>query len=124
MVQNHFIRIILNKRKRESSFALFSQLKILPIQHLFIFKVLRVFYARSGNLGTTDLEYATRSIDRRMFRVPKLNKYIFKQSFIYNGPKFFNNLPTEIKESCNINQFCSKLKRFLFSSPDTHVFYV
>lgn len=118
VVQNHFLRIILSKQKRESSFPLFSELKILPIQHMYIFKVLRLFYLRSGNTGTTDLLHSTRSIDRRMFRINKVNKSIFKHSFIYSGPKLFNQLPQNIKETNSLNVFCKKTKVWLLSLSD------
>lgn len=53
-------------RKRESSFPLFSELKVLPQQHLFVFKVMRTLLIKSGNLGTTDLTYSAISIYTRI----------------------------------------------------------
>ncbi|KAG8319844.1 hypothetical protein J6590_108404 [Homalodisca vitripennis] len=106
--QNYFLRIILKKAKRESSFPLYSQLKILPIQHLFIFKVLRLFFVRSGNLGTNNLYYATRFAHNRNYRLPKVNKTIFKHSITYLGPKYFNFLPLDIKNAANLKTFCKK----------------
>lgn len=60
-------------RRIESSFPLFSELKVLPQQHLFVFKVLRTFLIKSGNLGTPNLTYSAISIYRRMFRTPRVN---------------------------------------------------
>jgi hypothetical protein len=124
VVQNHFIRIILSKSIRNSSFPLFVQLKLLPLQHLFVYKVLRVFYSRSGNMGTTNLSYDTRSIERRMFRVPKVNKSVFKQSFSYLSRSLFNKLPQSIKQLHNFKIFCSTLKEYLLSKEDIyHTFF-
>lgn len=39
VIQNHVLRIILNKRKRASSFPFFVEMKMLPIRHIFVFKV-------------------------------------------------------------------------------------
>lgn len=115
IVQNHFLRIMLSKRKRDSSFPLFVEVRIMPIQQLYVFKVLRLFFLRSGNTGTTDLLHETRSIKRRVFRVHKVNKSSFKHSFVYSGPTLFNKLPQNIKEINNIKHFCVKVKSFLLN---------
>lgn len=52
------------------------------------FEVLRSFNSRSGNLGTTDFTYSTRSIDGRMLRTPKALKSALKQYLPYSGPRF------------------------------------
>lgn len=116
VAQNSFIRIILRKNRRESSFPLFRQLNILPVQHLFIFKVLRLFFIRSGNTGTNNLFYNTRSLSRNAFRLPKVNRSFFRQSYEYIGPKYFNQLPMEVRNCGRVNLFVTKLKRWLFSN--------
>ena len=110
--------MILNKSKRTSAFPLFVQLNILPVEHLFIYTVLRVFYIRSGNVGTNDLIYKTSHTENRNFRLPKVKKESFRQALQYIGPKAFNQLPLEIKSCKNVNSFCSMLKKWLMSKPD------
>jgi hypothetical protein len=118
ITQNHFVRLISNCQKRESSFPLFCELKILPIQHLYIYKVLRLFYARSGNSGTSNLLYNTRISNQGVFRLPKVNKSLFRHSYQYNGPKYFNQLPREIRSCLTLKLFSIKLKDWLFKTPD------
>lgn len=90
VAQNHYIR---NRNIRRSSFPLFNILGILLIQHLYVYKVeLRLIYTRSGNQWTNGLYCQTRN----MFRVPKVNKAIFRQSYIYNGPKLFNQISNNL----------------------------
>jgi hypothetical protein len=120
VTQNVFIRIIKKKNKRESSFPLFQNLKILPIQNLFVFKVLRLFYLKSGNTGTENLFYITRSLNRRFFRRPKVNKEVFRNSFLYLGPSLFNKLPPIVKECNSLPQFTNKLKNWLFEVSDVN----
>ncbi len=81
--QNYFLRIILGKRKRESSFPLYVLEKILPVEHLFVFKVLKIFYFRSGNRGTVNAAFNVRSNNQILFRLPKVKKSIFRMSFEY-----------------------------------------
>lgn len=104
---------------RESSYPLFCHLKILPIQHLFVYKVLRLFYIRSGNIGTFELVYSARRNFQNTFRIPKVNRSSFRQSFSYLGPKYFNKLPLEIKLCNSFNSFDKSLKIWLFSLEDT-----
>lgn len=112
--QNHFIRIILSKNIRDSSFPLFKQLKILPIEHLFVFKVLKLFFLRSGNIAPNEFSYLTRSINRKKIKLPKVQKTIFRKSNQYLGPKYFNLLPYEIKNCNSFKTFSVKVKNWIF----------
>lgn len=89
---------------------------ILPVQHLYVFKVLRLFYLRSGNMGTTNLLHYTRSNTQRHFQTPKVNKSIYRKSFQYNGPKYFNNIPHDIKTINNLKSFSKNIMFWLFHS--------
>lgn len=116
--QNYFVRIILKKNRRETSYPLYLQLKIFPIQHLFVFKVLRMFYIRSGNLGNEILFYQTRSNTNYVFRLPKVNKSLFRKSFNYLGPKLFNHLPEDIRKCNKFRIFCNMVRNWLFMIQD------
>lgn len=115
VTQNMYLRIIMRKRKRDSSFPLFLELNILPVQYLFVFKILRLFYIRSGNTGTIQNQYEVRSNFQRTFRKPKVKKQIFKKSFLFIGPHYFNQLPLNLKKCKSANRFCIEVKRWLFN---------
>ena len=121
MLQNYFMRIILKKCKRDSSFPLYTQLKILPVQHLFVFKVLRLFYIRSGELGFINLTYSARGLNQGIFRTPKVNRSMFRHSYKYLGPKYFNKLPLELKLCASVKRFIFLLKDWLLSIEDIHL---
>lgn len=115
--QNQFLRVILFRKKRDSSFPLFKQLGVLPLQHLYVFKVLTVFFNRSGNIQSDFLceqNYETRSKKHYIIKKPKTKKFIFQNSFVFIGPKLFNELPTYIKTIQNRNKFKLALKNWLF----------
>lgn len=116
--QNQFLRIILRKSSRERSFPLYLELNVLPLQHLFIFKTLRLFYTRSGNRGSCRPSYHVRSNLQRNFIKPKVNKSIFKHSFSFLGPHLFNQLPLDIKLSGNLKQFCTRVYKWLIQFYD------
>ncbi len=115
VTQNMYLRIIMRKRKRDSSFPLFLELNILPVQYLFVFKILRLFYIRSGNTGTIQNQYEVRSNFQRTFRKPKVKKQILKKSFLFIGPHYFNQLPLNLKKCKSANRFCIEVKRWLFN---------
>lgn len=66
--QNVFMRIVPREIVGDSFFSPYTQRKFLPIQHLFICKVLMVFYARIGNSGNTNLYHNAQSDFRGNFR--------------------------------------------------------
>lgn len=118
VTQNFFIRIILKKNVRESSSPLYKELKLLPIQHLFIYKVLRVFYVRSGNKNIEYRHYGTRSTTQGIFKLPKVNKILFRRSLLYLGPKLFNQLPTDIKQLNSKKTFFQQAFKWLLEKDD------
>lgn len=69
-----FVRLMLFKHHGERTEYVFKQLKILPIKNLFIFKVLRSCYKMSGNRGTDNLHYFTRSAPQRNVSKRRVNK--------------------------------------------------
>jgi len=118
VTQKYFVRTILFKNQREHTRPLFKQLNILPLKNLFVFKVLKVFYRRSGNRGTENLFYRTRSTTQQLFSRPKVNKAFFSKTFLYLGPKCFNLLPNNIKTRNSLISFTKHLKSWLIEQED------
>ena len=58
-------------------------------------------------------KYPTRN--KKLPKKPKSSYNQYSKSFLCNWIDVFGNLPTEIKESKNINQFSKKCKNFLLS---------
>lgn len=50
IAQKHLIRIVCNKNRFNQSWPLFRDLRILPMRHLYVFKVLKEFFKQSGNI--------------------------------------------------------------------------
>lgn len=111
LLQKYFIRIISNKNRFEHTLQLFKDLKILPIRNLFVYKVLKNFYDRSGEDRLTSRPQSS----RRCFDVsiPKPNSTAFKKSYSYLAPKLFNVMPNEIKSCGNKKKFCKLVRSHL-----------
>ena len=60
-------------------------------------------------------QYNTRNVNSSMLYVPKPRIELFRQSFQYNGPQCFNQLPTCIKEAPTIASFKRLLKSHFMS---------
>lgn len=98
---------------------------MLTPQHLFVLKLLTTFYLKSDILGTTDLTFSSRSIQRRMLRAPKVRKSDFGQSFSNNDPRFFKRLTFEVKLPVNITTSVNSFKMCYLSISDCNCwFYV
>lgn len=80
ILQKCFVTIILNRHRLEHTDQLFIITKILPLRSLYVFKVLKEFFNKSGDDFETRLE--TR-VTRRILRVkvPKPNLSLYKKFF-------------------------------------------
>ena len=92
-LEKHFIRIICKAKRSEHSFPLFSQMNVLPLRSFYLYKVLRLFFVRSG--GGIVIE-PSRTRQKMRIDVPRPHIEFFKRTFNYIGPLWFNDLPDEI----------------------------
>jgi hypothetical protein len=115
IAQKKLIRVIMNKGRRFPSRPLFITLKIMPMRHLYIFRVLRIFYLRSGNvIGQANI-YSQSLRTTNRIGVPRPYKESFRRSFSYLAPKLFNWLPPYCKECVSLYIFQKKAKEWLQS---------
>jgi hypothetical protein len=114
--QKCIIRIILGKRRREPSFELFRSLNILPIKHLFYYKVLKIFFCKSGYWRyRNNFNYNLRSNNLRLMDVPRHNVNHFLKSFTSTAPRLYNKLPRHIINENALSKKLLEIKRWLFS---------
>lgn len=113
ILQKCFVRLIFNKHKLDHTKQLFKTSNILPLRELYIFKVLREFFSRSGDNQLDSKRIRTRrDLD---IIVPKPNLTLYKKCYAYLAPKLYNMLPEAIKIIRNQNQFQKSVKRFLIN---------
>ncbi len=115
ILQKHLIRIIAKQSKLKHSWPFFTYYKILPLRHLFVYKVLRSFYNRSSNVyNTFDKQYNLRH--NLTCPVPR-SKFKFHQQFYLNSaPRLYNMISHKISSRLNFNLFSINLKKYLLKT--------
>lgn len=115
IAQKHIIRIICKKNRLHSSFPLFMMLNILPVKHLYYYKVLKVFFQRGGYLNS--VRYGSlflRAYARNYVYIPAASKTCFKYFFDVTAPTLYNRLPDRIRVIRVLSIFLKELKIWLF----------
>lgn len=111
--QKHIVRIISDKNKYEHTKLLFIQLKILPLKYLYVYKVSKLFFIRSGNITVNTLSYRKKLRNHDNVQIPRPNNAFFCRTFNFIAPRIFNQLPISIKSSKTLYIFQIKLKKWL-----------
>lgn len=112
--QKHLIRLISFKNRFEQSRPLFINLKILPLKYLYVYKVLKLFYIKSGNIPQHENEYRRKLRNAKDLPIKKPNNSFFMTTFNYIAPKIYNRLPENIKFMADKNSFLKNIKFWLF----------
>lgn len=115
IIQKHFIRLIAKRCRLTHSWPLFTKYKILPLRHLYVFKVLRNFYNRSSNLyNSFDQYYNLRK--NSIAPVPKSNIKHHQQFYYNSAPRLFNIISNRIDSRQNLNLSLKGVKNYLLSN--------
>ena len=125
-VQNFAAKLILNKRKYDSSKACLKELHWLPVRYRILFRLLCMCFKCINGQGPNDLigyfklkelrRYDLRSSSGSCFIVPRTNSVMFgDRAFSIAGPREWNKLPNIVKNSNSPEQFKKKLKTHLFA---------
>lgn len=120
--QNLIIKIMCFKKKRDSAWSLYFNKQILPLKHLYVFRVLKLFYNKSGNrLNKILKQYSLRA--NNLCFIPKINSTQFQKCFIVSAPKLYNKIPDSVKTGTKFNEFSNLLKAYLFTINDINSLY-
>jgi hypothetical protein len=113
--QKSAIRLITNQPRRSHTMGLFRNLNILPVRHLFYFKVLKVFFHKSGNyiLRAND-KYNLRGNNQAHVIIPYFRTAAYENSYAVVACRLFNKLPEHIKRIVSFNGFKREIKCWLF----------
>lgn len=115
-LQKHIIRVIYNKSRFSSSWPIFVNSRILPLRHLYYFKVLKMFFNRSGNRCFKYMNtYNFRSNNQCLHNVPRSKKEHFRRYYLSTSPYIFNKLPYAIRMCSKLSEFLTKVKDWLFT---------
>ena len=125
-IQNMCAKLVLNRRRCDSSKQALYDLSWLPIKARINFKILTYMYNCSvGNAPQYLIELLTTKVSNRSLRssdysegsyvVPYNRKKTFSdRGFSTIGPKLWNELPLSLRQSPTVDSFKKKLKTHFF----------
>ena len=125
LLQKKALRIICGVSPCSHADPLFVRYKILKIKDLFFFQLGQFMFNYNTNALPSIFDsmfprnqsfhnYPTRRSNE--FHLPLLRTLLAQNTFIYSGPRFWNSLSCDIKNSLSLNSFKRKLKNFLLNS--------
>ena len=126
VIQNSAAKLITRKKRMAHSSPILYELHWLPIEIRINYKTAMLCYKCLNDEAPQYLQdlltiyvpsrTLRSSSDRTKLVVPKYRyKTIGERSFTVSGPKVWNSIPKNIRESPTIETFKSKLKHFLFT---------
>ena len=115
IAQKAVVRQIFKLRRSDHSFPYFKELSILPLRHLYIFRVLRLFFVRGGQNMSNLNVYSERLKSLNRVAIPRPNFEAFKKFYSYMVHKIFNKIPIFITSAISINRFSKDLKEWLMT---------
>ena len=128
LLQKKSLRIVFNLHTREHTDPFFSNHKILKIKDLYAFQLGQFMFKYNSNhlpkifhnlfhRNSHVHNYPTRRSNE--FHLPLLRTVHAQNTFVYTGPRFWNNLDNSVKESSKFVTFKYKLRKHLLSTYNT-----
>ena len=98
---------------------------ILPLRHLFVFKVLKMFFNMGGNRNFRLFENRNlRTNSQYIVNIPKFNTTHYSKTFSIIAPTLFNKLPRELRHEQRFKPFHIKSWLFEISNIEEVLFNV
>ena len=125
LLQKKALRIICRLAPLSHSDPLFHKYNVLKVHDLYLFHLGQFMFDYNNNAlprvfdsmfskNESFHNYPTRQSNE--FHLPLFRTSLAQNTFIYTGPRFWNSLNCEIKNSRSLNCFKRRLKHFMFDS--------
>ena len=109
ITQKYLLKVIYKKQKRYPTELLLQESQFLTISQLYV-KSVMIFYFKHPELKKLiSFSYDTRSKLNLKLSVPLMTKTTTQRFLTYFGPKFFNLLPSDIRQINNVHLFNKKI---------------
>ena len=123
-VQNSAVKLIYNKAKYDHVTPLLIDAHWLPVASRTVFKTLLFVFKCIHNMAPAYLQdmitlvsyenYNLRSVENKKLKPHKTSRKFGRRSFRSAGPRYWNDLPADIRQIDNLNTFKSRLKTHMF----------
>ncbi len=122
-LQNSAARLLTYTKKYSHITPILQSLHWLPVEKRITFKILLLVYHSLHSSAPAYLQNSLtmytpsrslRSSNTLSLQVPRIKRSWGNRSFSYLGPKHWNDLPIEIRQSPSLDSFKTRLKTYLF----------
>ena len=123
-VQNSAARVVTLAKKKQHITPMLYKLHWLPVKQRIEFKIALITFKALNDLGPLYLKELVslytpgrplRSADKQLLVTPTVNTLTYgARSYASAAPRVWNTLPFDLRNSCNLNTFKTKLKTHLF----------
>ena len=120
-VQNSAGRLILGRRRRDSAKEILKELHWLNIEARITFKILLLVFKVIKGMCNMSLKYKSfngRPDDYLLLETPNFKTSYGKRLFEYNGSRWWNALPVNIRMMEDIEEYKKSIKTILFADFD------
>lgn len=118
VIQNFILKVIYKKTWLYPTNLLYSE-DIFNVRSLFILSSCSHIHKNDNLKKVITHQHETRGKVHKNLQIPIINKNIGLRSFQYLAPKFYNLLPTEVKQSKTLRTFNKKCRNFISSHYDS-----
>ena len=116
------IRKMLFKKSNHPTEPLFQKLNILDFEKLKLLKIgIFMWKVLNGKVPQTlkdhfSIRERNYGHNNAKFHLPLANTNLFKREIVYQGPKLWNSIPTNIKNKVSVPTFKTSLKKHLVNT--------
>ena len=115
-LQNSCARLIFGKKRRDHARPLLKQLHWLPVQERIIFKIICLVFKCIHKNAPSYLINSLPEPDMNLLLRPLRTRSSYgDRAFSVSGPRYWNALPSNLKQISNFDTFKAQLKHHLFS---------
>lgn len=120
VIQKWILKIMFKKDRNYASDDLYRVSNLLDIRQLYALTTLSYLRRNQNMLNFKTSAYGLRNT-QEILRIPSMKKTIGQRSFLYVGPKLFNEVPLILKDINSVKLFKKKIKTWLLDKPRNFV---
>jgi len=109
------LKTMLKKIKTYPTDALFQESKVYTISQIFVLNCIIHIHIKNNESNYVNHAYATRAVINQEVIVPKVSKTLNIRYYKFLAPKYYNQLPTTIRNIQSYRSFKTKVKDFILA---------